>query len=158
MQTLVENLSSLPNGIAWNGGSLFIASLNPYKSCTVCLAAMLPGMSQPGAGVHGRSCSGLRALTARPLGRSGRQIRIPHMCTCVCSPGVRLPTRAQYPPPCPQLYRLDNVDSFALGKKTATLADLAVVRDDLPIDFWHGWKFIRFGPDGNLYVPIGANW
>lgn len=42
-----------------------------------------------------------------------------------------------------QLYRLDDVDAFALGKRAATLADLKVVRDDLPIDFWHGWKFIR---------------
>lgn len=26
----------------------------------------------------------------------------------------------------------------------------------LPDKKWHGWKFIRFGPDGKLYVPIGA--
>lgn len=25
-----------------------------------------------------------------------------------------------------------------------------------PDDPWHGWKFIRFGPDGKLYVPVGA--
>ncbi|MEN6611241.1 MAG: PQQ-dependent sugar dehydrogenase [Methanoregulaceae archaeon] len=25
----------------------------------------------------------------------------------------------------------------------------------LPSDTYHGWKFIRFGPDGRLYVPIG---
>lgn len=25
-----------------------------------------------------------------------------------------------------------------------------------PTDFAHGWKFIRFGPDGRLYVPVGA--
>ncbi len=31
-----------------------------------------------------------------------------------------------------------------------------VVRDDLPTDEWHGWKFIAFGPDGKLYVPVGA--
>jgi glucose/arabinose dehydrogenase len=31
-----------------------------------------------------------------------------------------------------------------------------VVYDDLPKDEPHGWKFIAFGPDGNLYVPIGA--
>ncbi|PSC67838.1 sorbosone dehydrogenase [Micractinium conductrix] len=79
----------MPNGIAWNGGSLFIASLDSYKSCTI--------------------------------------------------------------------YRLDNADSYALDKRTASKADLAVVLDNLPIDFWHGWKFIRFGPDGLLYVPVGAN-
>jgi glucose/arabinose dehydrogenase len=31
-----------------------------------------------------------------------------------------------------------------------------VVRDGFPDKAWHGWKVIRFGPDGNLYVPIGA--
>jgi len=31
-----------------------------------------------------------------------------------------------------------------------------VIRDDLPTETHHGWKFIRFGPDGKLYVPIGA--
>jgi glucose/arabinose dehydrogenase len=31
-----------------------------------------------------------------------------------------------------------------------------VVRSDLPTETHHGWKFIRFGPDGRLYVPVGA--
>lgn len=31
-----------------------------------------------------------------------------------------------------------------------------VVTDDLPDRRHHGWKFIRFGPDGRLYVPVGA--
>lgn len=31
-----------------------------------------------------------------------------------------------------------------------------VVRDDFPRDGHHGWKYIAFGPDGKLYVPIGA--
>jgi glucose/arabinose dehydrogenase len=31
-----------------------------------------------------------------------------------------------------------------------------VVNDTLPRDGHHGWKFIRFGPDGMLYVPVGA--
>ena len=31
-----------------------------------------------------------------------------------------------------------------------------VVNDSLPKDRHHGWKFIRFGPDGLLYVPVGA--
>ena len=31
-----------------------------------------------------------------------------------------------------------------------------VVRRDFPTEEWHGWKFIAFGPDNMLYVPVGA--
>ncbi len=31
-----------------------------------------------------------------------------------------------------------------------------VVSDAYPSDAHHGWKFIAFGPDGKLYVPVGA--
>src|SRR6185369_15507565 len=31
-----------------------------------------------------------------------------------------------------------------------------VVSDAYPSDAHHGWKFIAFGPDGRLYVPVGA--
>ena len=31
-----------------------------------------------------------------------------------------------------------------------------VVNRGFPTDRHHGWKFIRFGPDGKLYVPVGA--
>lgn len=32
----------------------------------------------------------------------------------------------------------------------------AVVYDKYPDNEWHGWKYIAFGPDGLLYVPVGA--
>ncbi|MGO4469856.1 PQQ-dependent sugar dehydrogenase, partial [Pseudoduganella sp. RAF53_2] len=31
-----------------------------------------------------------------------------------------------------------------------------VIKDDLPKETWHGEKYIKAGPDGKLYVPIGA--
>ena len=31
-----------------------------------------------------------------------------------------------------------------------------LVTDKLPTETHHGWKFIAFGPDGKLYVPVGA--
>ncbi len=31
-----------------------------------------------------------------------------------------------------------------------------IVNDKLPSDRHHGWKFIAFGPDDKLYVPVGA--
>ncbi len=31
-----------------------------------------------------------------------------------------------------------------------------VVYGDYPTEKHHGWKYIAFGPDGMLYVPVGA--
>jgi glucose/arabinose dehydrogenase len=31
-----------------------------------------------------------------------------------------------------------------------------VVNDQYPAETHHGWKYIAFGPDGKLYVPVGA--
>ncbi len=31
-----------------------------------------------------------------------------------------------------------------------------IVNDSFPKDAHHGWKFIRFAPDGMLFVPVGA--
>lgn len=33
---------------------------------------------------------------------------------------------------------------------------LTVVKNDYPKETHHGWKYIAFGPDGKLYVPVGA--
>ena len=32
----------------------------------------------------------------------------------------------------------------------------ALVTSELPRDTHHGWRYIAFGPDGKLYVPLGA--
>jgi len=31
-----------------------------------------------------------------------------------------------------------------------------LIKGDFPSETHHGWKFIRFGPDNKLYVPVGA--
>lgn len=31
-----------------------------------------------------------------------------------------------------------------------------IINDNYPTDTHHGWKYIAFGPDGKLYVPVGA--
>lgn len=35
-------------------------------------------------------------------------------------------------------------------------AKFEVLRDDFPTETHHGWKYIAIGPDGWLYVPVGA--
>lgn len=43
-----------------------------------------------------------------------------------------------------------------LARGDGLLPDPTVVRDDFPTEGHHGWKYIAFGPDGWLYVPVGA--
>lgn len=50
-----------------------------------------------------------------------------------------------------RILRYDGIET-RLGDPPAP----AVVYDDLPSDEHHGWKYIAFGPDGKLYVPVGA--
>jgi len=50
-----------------------------------------------------------------------------------------------------KILRYDNIDD-QLQNPPAPV----VVVDDLPTERHHGWKFIAFGPDGKLYVPVGA--
>ena len=50
-----------------------------------------------------------------------------------------------------RILRLDNI---AAQLKTPPQPVVAVA--DLPTETHHGWKFIAFGPDGLLYVPVGA--
>jgi len=50
-----------------------------------------------------------------------------------------------------RVLRFDNIET-ALASPPAPV----IVNDSFPDDAWHGWKFIRFGPDEKLYVPVGA--
>jgi glucose/arabinose dehydrogenase len=47
--------------------------------------------------------------------------------------------------------RYDNIESQLKNRPKPV-----VVNDKFPTDRHHGWKFIAFGPDGMLYVPVGA--
>lgn len=49
------------------------------------------------------------------------------------------------------IYRMDNIESNLANPPTPD-----VVYDKYPSDKHHGYKFIAFGPDGKLYIPVGA--
>ena len=48
-----------------------------------------------------------------------------------------------------RVVKLPGVDSGVTGNPVTVI-------DSLPRDRHHGWKFIKVGPDGKLYVPVGA--
>jgi glucose/arabinose dehydrogenase len=43
-----------------------------------------------------------------------------------------------------------------IESKLASPPKPVVVNDQYPTETHHGWKYIAFGPDGKLYVPVGA--
>ena len=50
-----------------------------------------------------------------------------------------------------RLLRYDKIDSHLAHPPTPV-----VITDQLPAEEHHGWRYIRFGPDGWLYLAIGA--
>jgi glucose/arabinose dehydrogenase len=50
-----------------------------------------------------------------------------------------------------RVIRFDNIEA-----NLQSPPEPVVVNDTFPTDRHHGWKFIAFGPDGMLYVPVGA--
>ena len=65
--------------------------------------------------------------------------------------GVAFREGALYVAEINRILRYDEIESHL-----SSPPDPVVIIDTLPRDTHHGWKFIRFGPDGKLYVPVGA--
>ncbi len=65
--------------------------------------------------------------------------------------GVAFRQGALYVAEVSRVLRFDDIESRLKDPPTPV-----TVTDALPSDNWHGWKFIRFGPDELLYIPVGA--
>ena len=50
-----------------------------------------------------------------------------------------------------KVWRYDNIE-FRLANPPKPV----LITDKFPDKEWHGWKYIAFGPDGKLYVPVGS--
>src|SRR5262245_38494655 len=65
--------------------------------------------------------------------------------------GVAFRDDALYVAEISRVMRYDNIESQLKNPSKPV-----IVNDKLPRDRHHGWKFIAFGPDGMLYIPVGA--
>jgi glucose/arabinose dehydrogenase len=65
--------------------------------------------------------------------------------------GVAVKDGALYVAEIDKVWRYDNIEA-----NLAAPPKPALVYGKYPDNGSHGWKFIRFGPDGWLYVPVGA--
>ncbi|RMG21195.1 MAG: sorbosone dehydrogenase family protein, partial [Bacteroidetes bacterium] len=65
--------------------------------------------------------------------------------------GVAFKDGALYVAEIDKVWRYDHIES-----RLANPPQPVLVSDAFPSNKWHGWKYIAFGPDGLLYVPVGA--
>ncbi len=65
--------------------------------------------------------------------------------------GIAFHNGALYVAQVDKIWRLDNIEANLAAPPKPVL-----VYDSLPDKAHHGWKYIAFGPDGKLYLQIGA--
>ena len=86
--------------------------------------------------------------------RDGKPDRIITLAENLNRPnGVAFHNGALYVAEIGRITRYDGIE-----KNLDNIASLkpVVVNSELPTREWHGYKYIRFGPDGLLYAPVGA--
>ena len=113
-------------------------------------AARSMALGQNGTLFVGTRSGELYALVGDPVAKKpaavkviGRQMNMPN--------GVAFRDGALYVAEVNRILRYDAIES-SLDKPPAP----KVVRDDLPRDRHHGWKYIAFGPDGRLHGVVRA--
>lgn len=115
----------------------------------------------PGARSIARSPKGVVYLGTREYGKvyaiadrdgDGRAEEVHTIATGLNAPnGVAWKDGALYVAEISRVLRYDGIDDRLENPPVPV-----VVSSAFPSDGHHGWKFIRFGPDGKLYVPVGA--
>lgn len=72
--------------------------------------------------------------------------------------GVALHNGALYVAEVNRILRFDGIEKCidALAKGETTCPQPVTVYDQYPTESHHGWKYVAFGPDGKLYIPVGA--
>jgi glucose/arabinose dehydrogenase len=146
----------------------------PALACAAVGKAQLDRIKLPpgfSISVYSEAVPGARSLAQSPRGivyvgsmgegkvyalvdknKDGRADQVFTLASGLRSPnGVAWRDGALYVAEISRVLRFDGIDD-----RLANPPKPVVVTDAYPHDGHHGWKFIRFGPDGKLYVPVGA--
>ena len=88
--------------------------------------------------------------------RDGKATRVHTIATDLNMPsGLAFSKGALYVAAVDRILRYDDIEAW-LAVNAAGAPRPAVVSDKFPGETHHGWKYLRFSPDGWLYVPVGA--
>jgi glucose/arabinose dehydrogenase len=126
------------------------------KGFTIELLARAPGAREMTFGDRGTLFVGsvrgdVYAIAFDPA-RSGGPAAVRAIASGLREPvGVAFRDGALYVSAVSRILRFDDIEQ-RLDRPPKPV----VVSDRFPSDGHHGWKFIAFGPDGKLYVPVGA--
>lgn len=74
----------------------------------------------------------------------------------ILAEGLNMPNGVAYKDGDLYVAEVNRIIRFKDIKNTLNNPSYEVVYDQYPTEKHHGWKFIAFGPDGMLYVPVGA--
>lgn len=115
--------------------------------------ARVPGARSLALGANGTVFVGtLREGKVFALTPSAKGVEVLTLARDLNAPGgVAYRDGALYVAEVNRVLRYDRIDT-----SLANPPKPVVVTDRYPTDRHHGWKFIAFGPDGKLYVPVGA--
>jgi glucose/arabinose dehydrogenase len=151
-----------------------ILTLLPVMACAAGKPPQLDRIKLPpgfSIAVYSQAVPGARSLAQSPKGivyvgtrgqgkvyalvdrdKDGRAEQVFTIASGLNSPnGVAWRDGSLYVAEISRVLRFDHIDDHLADPPKPV-----VVTDAYPHDGHHGWKFIRFGPDGKLYVPVGA--
>lgn len=74
----------------------------------------------------------------------------------ILAEGLKMPNGVAYKDGDLYVAEVSRILRFNDIKNTLNTPSYEVIYDQYPTKTHHGWKFIAFGPDGMLYVPVGA--
>jgi len=121
---------------------------------TIELVARVPGAREMAFGAHGTLFVGSvngDVNAVAPDGQ-GSQASVRKIASGLREPvGVAFRGGALYVSAVSRIFRFDDIE-----QRLDHPGKPVVVSDKFPTYGHHGWKFIAFGPDGKLYVPVGA--
>jgi len=122
----------------------------------ISLYADVPGARSMTLGPNGLVFVGTRgtgkvyALPPAPDGARARQV-------ITLAGGLNMPNGVAYRDGALYVAEVSRILRYDdIANRLANPPDPVVVYDKLPTQRGHSWKFIAFGPDGKLYVPVGA--
>lgn len=75
----------------------------------------------------------------------------------VIASGLNMPNGVAFKDGDLYVAEVNRIHKFAsIESKLANPGQSQIIYDKFPTEKHHGWKYIAFGPDGKLYVPVGA--